>query len=112
MILKMTNGYETDIGEKGSKLSGGQRQRIGLARAIFKEPKYLVLDEPNSNLDGEAELELLQLIKDLKQKGTTVIVITHKPNLVEVADNILVLHEGNVVHFGTSTEVLEKIKLV
>jgi len=112
MILKMTNGYDTDIGEKGSKLSGGQRQRIGLARAIFKEPKYLVLDEPNSNLDGEAELELLQLIKDLKQKGTTVIVITHKPNLVEVADNILVLHEGNVVHFGTSSEVLEKIKLV
>ncbi|MEE9339401.1 MAG: ATP-binding cassette domain-containing protein, partial [Methylococcaceae bacterium] len=112
MILKMTNGYDTDIGEKGNKISGGQRQRIGLARAIFKEPKYLVLDEPNSNLDGEAELELLQLIKDLKQKGTTVIVITHKPNLVEVADNILVLHEGNVVHFGTSAEVLEKIKLV
>ena len=112
MILKMTNGYDTDIGEKGNKLSGGQRQRIGLARAIFKEPKYLVLDEPNSNLDGEAELELLQLIKDLKQKGTTVIVITHKPNLIEVADNILVLHDGNVVHFGTSSEVLEKIKLV
>ncbi len=112
MILKMTNGYDTDIGEKGSKLSGGQRQRIGLARAIFRDPKYLVLDEPNSNLDGEAELELIQLIEALKQKGTTVIVITHKPNLVEVADNILVLHEGNVVHFGTRSEVLEKIKLV
>ncbi len=112
MILKMTNGYDTDIGEKGSKLSGGQRQRVGLARAIFKAPKYLVLDEPNSNMDGEAELELIRLIETLKKNGTTVIVVTHKPNLVDVADNILVLHEGNVVQFGTRSEVLEKIKLV
>ena len=112
MVLKMSNGYDTDIGEKGMKLSGGQRQRIGLARAIYGTPKYLVLDEPNSNLDGEAELELLQLIKALKQTGTTVIVVTHKPNLVEVADKILVLHEGNVVQFGPRADVLEHIKLV
>jgi len=112
MILSMSKGYDTDIGEKGSKLSGGQRQRIGLARAIFRDPKYLVLDEPNSNMDGEAEIALIQLIKDLKQKGTTVIVVTHKPNLIEVADNILVLHEGNVVHFGKKSDVLDKIKLV
>lgn len=112
MILKMNKGYETDIGEHGNKLSGGQRQRIGLARAIFGNPKYLVLDEPNSNMDGEAELGLLNLIKDLKQNGTTIIVVTHKPNLIEVADTILVLHEGNVVQFGEKAEVLEKIKLV
>ncbi len=112
MILKMSDGYDTDIGEKGSKLSGGQRQRVGLARAIFKEPKYLVLDEPNSNMDGEAELELIRLIETIKKQGTTVIVVTHKPNLVEVADKILVLHEGNVVQFGPKKEVLEKIKLV
>jgi PrtD family type I secretion system ABC transporter len=112
MILKMSEGYDTDIGEKGSKLSGGQRQRVGLARAIFKEPKYLVLDEPNSNMDGEAELELIRLIETIKKQGTTVIVVTHKPNLVEVADKILVLHEGNVVQFGPKKEVLEKIKLV
>jgi ABC-type protease/lipase transport system fused ATPase/permease subunit len=112
MILSMSKGYDTDIGEKGSKLSGGQRQRIGLARAVFRDPKYLVLDEPNSNMDGEAEIALIQLIKDLKQKGTTVIVVTHKPNLIEVADNILVLHEGNVVHFGKKSDVLDKIKLV
>jgi ABC-type protease/lipase transport system fused ATPase/permease subunit len=79
---------------------------------VFEEPKFLVLDEPNSNLDGEAELELLVMIKTLKQAGTTVVVITHKPNLIEVADKILVLHEGNVVQFGESSEVLEKIKLV
>lgn len=112
MILKMPKGYDSDIGEKGNRLSGGQRQRIGLARAIYKDPKFVVLDEPNSNLDGEAEVDLLELIKALKKGGTTVIVVTHKPNLVEVADNILVLHEGNIVHFGTSTDVLDKIKLV
>ncbi len=112
MILKMSNGYDTDIGEKGSKLSGGQRQRVGLARAIYKNPKYLVLDEPNSNMDGEAEVELIKLIDVLKQQGVTVIVITHKPNLVDVADNVLVLHEGSVINYGTRAEVLEKIKLV
>lgn len=111
MILKMPKGYESDIGEKGSKLSGGQRQRIGLARAVLGEPGFVVLDEPNSNLDGEAELALLEMIKILKQAGTTVVVVTHKPNLVEVADKILVLHEGNVVHFGTRSEVLKHIKL-
>ena len=112
MILKMSNGYDTDIGEKGSKLSGGQRQRVGLARAIYKNPKYLVLDEPNSNMDGEAEVELIKLIGILKQEGVTVIVITHKPNLVDVADNVLVLHEGSVINYGTRAEVLEKIRLV
>ncbi len=112
MILKMSDGYDTDIGEKGSKLSGGQRQRIGLARAVYGEPKFLVLDEPNSNMDGEAELELLRLIEELRQTGTTVIVITHKPNLVDIADKILALHEGNVVQFGTRSKVLEQIKLV
>lgn len=112
MILKMSNGYDTDIGERGNKLSGGQRQRIGLARAVFEESRFLVLDEPNSNLDGEAELELLEMIKSLKQAGTTVVVITHKPNLIEVADKVLVLHEGNVVHFGMRSEVLKQIKLV
>ncbi len=112
MILKMSEGYDTDIGEKGNKLSGGQRQRIGLARAVYGNPRFLVLDEPNSNMDGEAELELLQLIERLKHAGTTLIVVTHKPNLVEVADKVLVLHEGNVVQFGTRSDVLEHIKLV
>jgi ABC-type protease/lipase transport system fused ATPase/permease subunit len=112
MILKMSNGYDTDIGEKGSKLSGGQRQRVGLARAIYKNPKYLVLDEPNSNMDGEAEIELIKLINVLKQEAVTVIVITHKPNLVDVADNVLVLHEGSVINYGPRKEVLDKIKLV
>ena len=112
MILRMSDGYDTDIGEKGNKLSGGQRQRVGLARALYGDPNYLVLDEPNSHMDGEAEIELIELIGRLKKQGTTIVVITHKPNLVEVADKLLVLHEGNVVQFGSRTEVLEHIKLV
>ncbi|WAK00678.1 type I secretion system permease/ATPase [Methylobacter sp. YRD-M1] len=108
MILKLPQGYDTDIGEKGNKLSGGQRQRLGLARAIFDDPKFLVLDEPNSNLDGEAELELLRLLNTLKRQGTTIVVVTHKPNLVEAADKILVLHEGNVIKFGPKIDVLSQ----
>lgn len=108
MILKLPQGYDTDIGEKGNKLSGGQRQRIGLARAIYGDPKFLVLDEPNSNLDGEAEIELLRLLNNLKRQGTTIVVVTHKPNLVEVADKILVLHEGNIIKFGPKIDVLSQ----
>ena len=112
MILKLPDGYDTEIGERGSKLSGGQRQRLGIARALFGQPKYLVLDEPNSSMDGQSELELLKMIKELKQQGVTVVLISHKPNLVEVTDKALILHEGQVVKFGASKDVMSQISLV
>ncbi len=112
MILKLPDGYDTEIGERGGKLSGGQRQRLGIARALFRHPKYLVLDEPNSSMDGQSELELLEVIKELKQQGVTVVLISHKPNLVEVTDKALILHEGQVVKFGVSKDVMSQISLV
>jgi len=111
MILKLSQGYETEIGERGSRLSGGQQQRLGLARALYGNPKFLVLDEPNSSLDGEAELQLIELLATLKSESVTIVVVTHKPNLVEVADKVLAMHEGNVVKFGLRSEVLAKVKM-
>jgi ABC-type protease/lipase transport system fused ATPase/permease subunit len=109
MILKLPAGYDTNIGERGARLSGGQRQRLGMARALYGNPKFLVLDEPNSNLDGQSELELLEILKELKQQQVTVVVISHKPNLVEIADKVLALHEGPVIKFGTRQTVLSQI---
>jgi len=111
MILKLSHGYDTEIGYQGSRLSGGQRQRVGLARALYGNPKFIVLDEPNSSLDGESEIFLIELLATLKQEGVTVIFVSHKPNLMQVADKILVLHEGNVVKFGEREEVLAQIKM-
>lgn len=112
MILKLSQGYDTQIGEQGGRLSGGQRQRLGIARALYGNPRFVVLDEPNSNLDGEAEILLIELLETLKQEGVTVVVVTHKPNLVQSADKVIAMHEGNVVKFGSRDDVLAQIKMV
>ncbi|HIG65435.1 MAG TPA: type I secretion system permease/ATPase [Methyloprofundus sp.] len=112
MILKLPKGYETEIGDQGKRLSGGQRQRLGIARALYGNPRFIVLDEPNSNLDGEAEMLLIELLIYLKEEGVTVVVVTHKPNLMEVADKVIAMHEGNVVKFGQRDDVLAQIKMV
>lgn len=112
MILKLPKGYETEIGDQGKRLSGGQRQRLGIARALYGNPRFIVLDEPNSNLDGEAELLLIELLASLKEEGVTVVVVTHKPNLMEIADKVIAMHEGNVVKFGLRDDVLAQIKMV
>lgn len=108
-ILRLPNGYETRLGPSGTMLSGGQRQRVGLARAIYGNPSFVVLDEPNSNLDGQGEVSLLATLKALRDAGTTLIIITHRPAILQAADKILVLQEGAIAHFGPRAEVLRRI---
>jgi ATP-binding cassette subfamily C protein/ATP-binding cassette subfamily C protein EexD len=109
MILRLANGYETRIGEGGMHLSGGQRQLIGLARALFGRPKLVVLDEPNSNLDGDSEAGLIRALERLKAQGTTVVLVSHRPTLVQGVDKVLLLKEGAMEMFGPRAEVLKRL---
>jgi len=109
MILKLPKGYDTDVGDDGAALSGGQRQQIGLARALFGSPRLMVLDEPNANLDGEAELLLRQLMGELKRDSVTLVVVGHKPSLLSGIDKLLVLREGRQILFGPRAEIIDKI---
>lgn len=109
MILRLPNGYQTDVGIHGARISGGQRQRIVLARALFGEPSLVVLDEPNSNLDSDGEQALIRALSDLKERGCTVVVVTHQANLLRVSDRILALHDGRVVTFGPRNDVLKAL---
>tara|TARA_B110000238_G_scaffold200878_1_gene252918 strand:+ start:571 stop:2310 length:1740 start_codon:yes stop_codon:yes gene_type:complete len=110
MILGLPDGYDTVIGSTTGLLSGGQRQRIGLARAVYDEPKLILLDEPNSNLDEDGELALEHALANLKKKKATVIVITHRPGVVKVLDKLLFMRDGQAVAFGPTKEVLEQTK--
>lgn len=109
MILKMPKGYDTYIGENGAVLSGGQRQRIGLARALYGDPKLVVLDEPNASLDNDGELALLQAMAYLKQMGTTLVIITHKVSLLSGVDKLLVMQDGALAVFGPREGVLKHL---
>jgi ATP-binding cassette subfamily C protein/ATP-binding cassette subfamily C protein EexD len=109
MILRLPNGYETQIGEGGMYLSGGQRQLIGLARAMFGRPKLVVLDEPNSNLDGDSEAALIRALERLKAQGTTVVLVSHRPTLVQGVDKVLLLKDGAMEMFGPRAEVLKRL---
>jgi ATP-binding cassette, subfamily C, bacterial len=97
------------VGEGGMLLSGGQRQRIALARALYGDPKLIVLDEPNSNLDAEGEMALTRALLSVKAAGATIVVIAHRPSAVSIVDNLMVLKDGAVEIFGAREEVLAKI---
>src|SRR3712207_8663340 len=105
MILRLPNGYETEIGDGGQYLSGGQRQLVGLARAMFGRPKLVVLDEPNSNLDGDSEAALLRALERLKALQTTVVLVSHRPTLVHGVDKVLLLKDGATEMFGPRAEI-------
>ena len=110
MILRFPKGYDTPIGEAGNLLSGGQRQRIGLARAVYGDPVLVVLDEPNANLDDVGEAALVRTVQELKAKGRTVFLITHRPGIVAVADRLLILRNGMVQANGPRDEVLASMR--
>ncbi len=109
MILQLPHGYSTQIGDGGAMLSAGQRQRIGLARAFYGKPKLIVLDEPNSNLDSEGEIALANSLKNAKNNGSSVIIISHKPNIISLTDKLLIIKEGVVAAFGPSKEVIANL---
>jgi ATP-binding cassette subfamily C exporter for protease/lipase len=99
MILKLPLGYDTKIGVGGSLLSGGQKQRLALARAIYNNPVMLVLDEPNSNLDEQGDIALDNVIKKFKTENKTIFIVTHRQNILQLADDILEVKQGVVERF-------------
>jgi len=109
-ILTFPKGYDTLLGETGFALSGGQRQRLAIARAVYGMPKYVVMDEPNSNLDEVGENALVATVQALKQNGSTVVLTTHRPRLVGVVDKMLVLKAGRQVAFGDAREMLDAVR--
>ena len=108
MIQKLGNGYETNVGDGGMFLSGGQRQRVGLARAVYRYPSLVVLDEPNSNLDSMGEKALASCIQELKSMGKTVVLVTHKTNLLALSDKTLMLVNGAVEKFGPTRDFFQQ----
>ncbi|KPG94801.1 peptidase [Pseudomonas sp. RIT-PI-q] len=110
MILRLAQGYETRLGTDGSPLSGGQKQRIALARALYGEPNLIVLDEPNANLDDVGEKALVDALAQLKNRGATVILISHRPNVLCAVDKVLMLRDGGVQMLGTRDEVFAALR--
>lgn len=110
MILRLPQGYDTRIGDGGVGLSGGQKQRIALARALFGNPNFIVLDEPNSNLDEVGEHALVQAILELQKRKATVMIISHRGSVLQVTTKLLLMNEGSVQLFGKTADVLEALK--
>jgi PrtD family type I secretion system ABC transporter len=110
MILGLPQGYDTPVGDHGARLSPGQRQRVALARAVYGNPQLVVLDEPNSNLDGAGEMALAQAMGELRKSGVTTVVVTHRPSLIAHVDKIMVLGNGRIQQFGPAGEVMKDMQ--
>lgn len=109
LILSFESGYDTHIGEAGSALSAGQRQRIGLARALYRDPFLVVMDEPNANLDAEGEAAVVKAIVSVRERGGVAIVVAHRPSAISVVDMVLVMENGRQRAFGPKDEVLSRV---
>lgn len=110
MVLRFPDGYNTLVGPGGAGLSGGQMQRVALARALYDDPIYIVLDEPNSNLDEHGELALVKALMHAKQRKATTVVITHRTSVLQATTKLLVMAEGRIVMFGSTKEVMENLQ--
>ncbi len=108
LILQFEHGYDTVYVPGNTVLSPGQKQRIGLARALFGDPRLMILDEPNSNLDGDGERALLQTLHYLRQAGITSIIVAHRPSILSTVDKIMVLKNGSVEMIGPRDEILAR----
>jgi PrtD family type I secretion system ABC transporter len=106
MILSFSQGYDTRLGETGHVLTGGQKQRIAIARALYDDPCFLLLDEPNASLDEAGERKLVETIKELKARKKTIVFTTHKPELVNIADNLLILNAGKQAGYGAVSTMM------
>lgn len=110
LILRLPHGYETQLGESGLTLSAGQRQRVGLARTLYGEPKVIVLDEPNANLDADGETALLKALEGAKARGATIVMVSHKPSMFAAADKLMILRNGQINTYGPREEVLRALQ--
>lgn len=108
MILRLPNGYETRIGDRGTTLSAGQRQRIGLARALYRDPFFVVLDEPNSNLDADGDAALLRAIQAVKARGGIAVIVAHRPTVLQAVELVAVIGNGQLTAFGPRDDVIRK----
>jgi ABC-type protease/lipase transport system fused ATPase/permease subunit len=109
MIVKLPEGYETQVGEQGGNLSAGQAQRIALARALYRDPFLVVLDEPNSNLDADGDEALSRAVFGVRERNGIVVVIAHRPSAIAGVDLVLVMNGGRQQAFGPKDEVLSKV---
>lgn len=109
LIKALPQGYDTEVATMGGRLSGGQIQRVGLARALFGDPVFLVLDEPNSNLDNDGSMALNHAIKVAKANGRSVLIMAHRPAAIQECDVLMVLNEGAVAAFGPRDQVLREM---